>query len=256
MGDSPSTTWRHASNDDYQEAIIRISSYHRRDFDRAVISFTDTDTATASLALLSPAPLPVKSLGQLHQLPLELINQICLQLDLASLLNLRKVNCQAREIVNSLREYRLLATHAPTCITAMLRTESASGITLSSLFQVFCDFACSVCQDGFGHLLSLLTWKRCCFICVYSLKPDRPLESPQIAVTTVAKAKRIWKIPATPLKRLHSLKTIPGVYTTWKTASNMSHYDKTSIGGSSRSKKLWHFTKPRTHVVPYHQHQV
>lgn len=188
------------------EAVLRVSAYHRRDFDLAAISFSLQDCADTTTMLLSPALPPTVTLGMLDQLPVELLSAILLELDLASLVIFRHVNRRAREVINSLREYKLIATHASNCVCAMLWTGSASGITLSHLYHLMCQELCSTCQQSFGDMLNLLTWQRCCSACLRA-------GSSEVAAVTVGSAKKALRLSAPSIKRLHTLKTKPGIYT-------------------------------------------
>jgi hypothetical protein len=74
------------------DAILRVCAYHRTEFDLAVIWFPTrphtimlTSTLTSSMS-----STPTATLGKLNRLPLELINTICLELDIASLLHFRQ----------------------------------------------------------------------------------------------------------------------------------------------------------------------
>lgn len=124
-------------NEARMKAIQRVTAYHRRDFDLAVISFSDRDLEAAKSKLLSTCGPSTSIASTLESLPAELISFICLDLDVASLFLFRQVNRRARQVVNSLREYQRLVTHAATSLSAVLRTRSASGIALCDLYRLF-----------------------------------------------------------------------------------------------------------------------
>ncbi|KAF1919776.1 hypothetical protein BDU57DRAFT_593533 [Ampelomyces quisqualis] len=64
---------------DQEDAIIRASAYHRKDFDRAVIWFSPRTQSNGVTFVSSALSEPTTSLGELDRLPLELINEICLR---------------------------------------------------------------------------------------------------------------------------------------------------------------------------------
>lgn len=200
-----------APSDETVEAILRVCAYHRRDYDLAIIWFSDSVSASATSDLLLKSWIGTNSsLGVLVQLPIELVNAVCRELDLESLFSFRQVSRRSREVVNSLREFYLIATHATNCLRAILRTRSAKAVTLCDLYWIFCQELCSICQDGFGDMLHLLTWRRCCSSCLQAGKAE-------IAVMTVGHAKRVLNLSAASVKKLRTLRTLPGIYTMHQT---------------------------------------
>jgi hypothetical protein len=79
------------------DAILRVCAYHRKDFDLAVIWFPmRTHTIMLTSTLKSPiSSTPTATLGKLDRLPLELINTICLELDIVSLFHFCQTNLRA-----------------------------------------------------------------------------------------------------------------------------------------------------------------
>ncbi|EME42633.1 hypothetical protein DOTSEDRAFT_112459, partial [Dothistroma septosporum NZE10] len=195
-------------------AILRVSSYHRRDYDLAVICLAERDHAVIT-TISSLQRNCSSSLGVLDQLPVELIDIVCLELDLASLFALRHVSLRGRQIVSALPEFKLITKYAVSCLHAMLRTGTASGICLCTLWHLFCTSVCSTCQKNFGNTLHLLTWKRYCTTCLRG----RVHKS---AVMTVAHARKQLRLRAPTLRRLPTLKTIPGIYTMEETLHKSS----------------------------------
>src|SRR3954451_23515502 len=79
--------------------FIRIASYHRRDFDLAVVRTNPYDHDQVRSSLLRTIPATSSTLGNLQFLPLEIVYEICFLLDIRSLLNFRHVNRRAQQIV-------------------------------------------------------------------------------------------------------------------------------------------------------------
>jgi hypothetical protein len=191
---------------DQADDVIRASSYHRRDFDLAVIWFPPRTHSNSVASISSVIREPKTSLGELDRLPLELINEICLHLDIKSLLGLRQTNVRARHVVNALHEYQIITTHAVNPLCALLRTGLASRVTLSHFYRLFCTQICSLCNDQYGDLVYLPLWIRCCSPCV------RRRDS-RLCIATLATVNRVLHLTKHSLAQLPALTTLPGIYT-------------------------------------------
>lgn len=124
---------------------------------------------------------------------------------MASLFHFRQTNLRARQVVDSLREYQIIVTSSLNCFCALLRTGSASHVTLSSFYQRLCEQTCSVCRDRYGDLVNLLTWTRCCSFCLRK-------RAPELRVATTATARRILRLSKESAKELPTLTTLPGIF--------------------------------------------
>ncbi|KAI9792958.1 MAG: hypothetical protein M1816_001280 [Peltula sp. TS41687] len=129
-----------------------------------------------------------QDLGRLARLPMELIYETLRYLDLESLVRFRCLNSTAAETVDSLREYRLIRTHAPTALEAHPKSQ-----------------ACRIC-DGFGGFLYLLDCTRCCF--------ESMRYAPALWVTTPPLAELRFAVPTGEIltSALPTLQTLPGRY--------------------------------------------
>ncbi|KAH7128834.1 hypothetical protein B0J11DRAFT_525926 [Dendryphion nanum] len=191
---------------DQVDAIFCASAYHRKDFDRAVIWFPPRTHSKSVTSGLSTFREPTTSLGELDRLPLELINEICLQLDITSIFYLRQTNTRARHVINALHEYQIVTTHALNPFCALLRTRSASRVMLIDFYRLLCTQICSLCNTHFGDLVYLPTWLRCCSHCVRS-------GDPKVCTVTLANVKRVLHLSKKSLAKLPALTTLPGIYT-------------------------------------------
>ncbi|PGH20369.1 hypothetical protein AJ80_03637 [Polytolypa hystricis UAMH7299] len=99
--------------------------------------------------------------------PLELVHEIMLELDLKSLGNLRGVNSHFKEMVDSLPPYKLLLEHAPQTLGVMFRTGAAPFVPIKELYAEFSQPSCHTC-DSFGQCIFLPTVRRCCESCLQS----------------------------------------------------------------------------------------
>lgn len=188
------------------DAIIKACAYHRKELDLAVISFPPRAHVSIVTSTLSAIRQTTATLGGLDRLPLELINEICLQLDIMSLFRFRQTNTRARQILNALHEYRIITKYASNPLCALLRTQSASRVTLLDFYNLLCTHRCSLCGNRYGDLVFLLTWIRCCSRCLRQ-------GAPEIRVTTAASFKRNPRLSKGSFDRLPKLTTLPGTYT-------------------------------------------
>ncbi len=141
---------------DQVESIIRVTAYHRKDFDRAVIWFPPRTQSNSITSGVSAFHEPTTSLGELNRLPLELINDIFLQLDMKSILYLRQTNTRARHVIDTLHEYRIVSTHALNLFCVLLRTRTASRVRLLDFYHLLCTQTCSLCDTQYGDLSTYL----------------------------------------------------------------------------------------------------
>ncbi|KAF2878410.1 hypothetical protein BDV95DRAFT_589344 [Massariosphaeria phaeospora] len=152
---------------DQEDAIIRTTTYHRDDIDEAVIWFAPQTYRHISESSSSPFRGPTTPLGDLDRcLPLELIHEVCLHLDIQSLLQLRRTNARARQVVNAVREYRVVTAHAANAFCALLQTGMDARVTLRDFYSLLCTQSCEVCGNDYGDVVFLPKWIRCCSFCV------------------------------------------------------------------------------------------
>ncbi|KFY91527.1 hypothetical protein V500_04625 [Pseudogymnoascus sp. VKM F-4518 (FW-2643)] len=200
--------------DDYQfpkeqaDAIIRTTSYHRKDFDIAVIWFSDREHEGVRTSIFTSSQrTPSASPGALGRLPQELLNIIFLNLDIRSLTNCRQVNLRLRQAIDSLPEYQVISTHALNALCALLRTHLAHNVSLFDFYQALCTRDCAGCLR-FAGFIFLPTWRRCCFICL-------KLGDTELQMQTVdGIQKQFPLLSMAAISKLASFKTLPGTYST------------------------------------------
>lgn len=112
--------------------IVRIASYHQREYDISVLR-TDHDQVRSWLLRTISASSP--TLGDVEPSPLEAILEICSILDIASLFNFRHVNHRALQIVIRTRGHEMIITHALRALYVILRTKIAPWFIISDLFK-------------------------------------------------------------------------------------------------------------------------
>jgi hypothetical protein len=196
------TAYAYAKKD--LHAIVRTVAYHRKDFDLAVTWFPPSVYSGVASSLAADYRKPRSPLGTLDTLPLELITNICLQLDIQSVFRLRQVNARGQQIVNTLHEYRVIIKHALNAFLALLRTRKTPGVTLQEFYSLLCTQECSLC-GGYGDLVYLLTWIRCCSSCLHANNAATRTGSFRLV--------KQLKLSKDSLHHLPRLKNIKGHYT-------------------------------------------
>lgn len=188
----------------HESEIIRIASYHRRDFDLAVVRTNPRDHEKVRSSLLRTIPATSSKLGNLQSLPLEIVYEICLLLDIRSLLNFRHANRRAQQLVRVTRGYEAAITHALEALCVTLKTNIASWFTVSDLFKTLCTRDCHLC-GSFGGFIFLPSFMRCCFSCI------REDSLPSILPFPVRK-KRVKSSPGCLNSLVPTVMSLPGTY--------------------------------------------
>ncbi|XRM42717.1 hypothetical protein ABZX51_005928 [Aspergillus tubingensis] len=201
-----------------EDEIIELATYHRRDFDLAVIHINRRAHEPVRSTITQPLKAPSTSLGQLDVLHLELIHEICLYFDIESLIRFRQVSRRAQQSVSTSRFYRETTTHTLDAFCALLRTKVANQFTLTELFTALCTRDCLLCGSSFGGFLFLPTLLRCCFSCIQKDRLPRlvPYADAKWYISSKCKtASNTYSL----LKSLPILRTIPGIYSMQEVSS-------------------------------------
>lgn len=106
---------------------------------------------------------PKEPAGRLDRLPVELVAEILLTLDLPSLTAFRRVNRRAMGLVTSLHQYLKVVEHCPDILRAIVSID-AKHFDCATLFRTLSTSKCATC-DHFGGYLYLVTCKRVCYSC-------------------------------------------------------------------------------------------
>ncbi|RBR06136.1 uncharacterized protein FIESC28_11151 [Fusarium coffeatum] len=217
----------HRFKDEDKDAIIRTVSYHREDFDRAVIWFSPDQHADVRPSIATPFPRTSNvGLGILDCLPPELLNDVLFRLDVHSLFKFRQTNLRSRQMVDSLKQYQMVVSHGLNLFCALLRTSLAIDTPLLDFYDILCTKNCSLCGE-FGGFVSLLIWKRCCFGCIK--------KAPECQVHTRTAAPKEHHLTKNESKQLRSFKALPGKYTI--------------VGGSMHQRRITVVSRHQTDLI-------
>jgi len=113
--------------------------------------------------------------NQLDRLPLELLIEVLLQLDIPSLTRFRGLNRHAMELVNSVHQYTAIIKHCPNIIRAIVSIQ-ADAFDCSTLYRTLCTSRCFTC-NRFGDHLYLIVCCRVCYLCSTQRAEYFPLTS-------------------------------------------------------------------------------
>jgi hypothetical protein len=186
------------------DAIVRTTAYYRKDYSLSVIWFSPREHVDIRLSIATPFRRTLNfGRGFLDRLPLELLHDTLFRLDMHSLFKFRQINLRSRQMVDSLKQYRMVVSYGLNLLCALLRTRLAMGISLFDFYNALCTKACTVCGEC-GEFISLLTWKRCCFKCLQ--------EGPETQVQTLAAVRKQFHLTKVELDQLRQFKTLPGIY--------------------------------------------
>jgi hypothetical protein len=95
----------------HEMGIIRVTSYHRCDFDLAVARTNPHDHNQVRSSLLRTIHTTSLTLGSLQPLPLKILYKVYYLFDVRSLLNFRYTNRRSQQIARGMRGYGLVITH-------------------------------------------------------------------------------------------------------------------------------------------------
>jgi hypothetical protein len=127
------------------------------------------------------------STNQLDRLPLELLIEVLLQLDIPSLTRFRGLNRFAMELVNSVHQYTAIIEHCPNIIRAIVSIQ-ADGFDCGTLYRTLCTSRCFTC-NRFGDHLYLIDCRRVCYFCFTQRAEYFPLTSREASKFFVPSAK-------------------------------------------------------------------
>ncbi|QDS76679.1 hypothetical protein FKW77_000301 [Venturia effusa] len=140
---------------------VIVQQYHTY-----LVPLTAKDPASVTInskTILIAHP-PAVDLGNLYILPIELLQDVCVHLDLRSLANMRAVNRQMSKVVSSIPQYQAIANQPLTILKSLLSVEPGKKVTCHMLYNKLKDQACETCGD-YGSHLYLLKFRRICYMC-------------------------------------------------------------------------------------------
>lgn len=146
---------------------------------------------------------PSGSLGQLDDLPLELLHNIFAMLDFKTLSHVQKTCLRGISVVESLPEYRDMVKHAPGALTALGKTQLIRHHSATTLHSALLCSDCHCCGE-YGAFLHLPTCRRCCYKCLWN--------HPRNWMMSISEAKACFGVTDHQLKGLHIMRSMPGKY--------------------------------------------
>ncbi|KDR68846.1 hypothetical protein GALMADRAFT_935929 [Galerina marginata CBS 339.88] len=154
------------------------------------------------------------STNRLDRLPLELLVEVLLQLDIPSLTRFRGLNRHAMELVNSVHQYTAIIKHCPNIIRAIISIQ-ADAFDCRALYRTLCTSRCSTC-DRFGNFLYLIDCRRVCYFCFTRRAEYFPLTSRESSKFFTPNAKPQRNAPSSrkllEFAKPPSILSLPGRY--------------------------------------------
>jgi hypothetical protein len=168
--------------------------------------------------------------NQLDRLPVELLIEVLLQLDIPSLTRFRCLNRHAMQLVNSVRQYTAIIKHCPNIIRAIVSIQ-ADAFDCGTLYRTLCTSRCFTC-NRFGDRLYLIDCRRVCYFCFTRRAEYFPLITREASkfFTPITKPRRNAKSSRKLLElaKPPSILSLPGRYC----------YGSTSRGGLLQTRRL------------------
>jgi hypothetical protein len=141
--------------------ILRVASYHREDYDTAVIHFPPHEQDVMKQTNLAESA-DFSTLGDLQLLPVELLHMVFEQFDAGSIFHFQHVNRRAAALIAEFPQFKLVIRHALGPLRAVLRTGISSRVSLAQIVAALRTRNCEIC-GSFGGFIWLFQIKRCCF---------------------------------------------------------------------------------------------
>ncbi|KAF2669015.1 hypothetical protein BT63DRAFT_248319 [Microthyrium microscopicum] len=143
------------------------------------------------------------SLGRLSRLPLEILHETLVHLDIQSLLCLSHVCAQSKAIVDSIPIFSKLATHASHIFTIFHQAKILNLHSISTLYEALQSDRCVSC-GAHGPFLHVLLASRCCAIC--------SMVNQSLWVTSLPLAMQAFALTKEQVGSLQVMWSIPGKY--------------------------------------------
>jgi hypothetical protein len=160
------------------------------------------------------------SLGELDQLPLEILRELCIYLDLRSLCCLSYVSVRGNAVVESLQMYRTILKHAGYIFEILKQGKTLQYYPLVTLYNLLHSDKCSFC-NAYGTFLRLISPQRGCLICITDNQANW--------MTSLPLAKDCFGLTTQQLNRLPIMWSIPGKYHLSRRTSRLRSIRLTSV---------------------------
>lgn len=151
-----------------QASVLESSSKWKKyaEHNRNVKNFTSVNSQSRNP--------PETGLGIFDRLPVEVLQDLLVRLDVFTITAFRLVNRRAANAVESIPVYKTLLTHTVQTIRHVLRTGMGKSTSCLDLYEQLYEVSCTHC-GGFGDLLWILTCKRICQPCLWDKRSCRPV---------------------------------------------------------------------------------
>jgi len=190
------------SDDPVPEAIKGLVFHHPR--------INDHTLDNAHLASNCPLDIgrhvlnPTCDLGLFDSLPLELVTDIILHLDIETLFHLRRVNRRAMQVIDAIPQFQRIVRHNLATLRAILSIKVGSQTTFDNLYHTLASPNCEECNDFAGYIY-LLGCRRVCFLCFTEHSKYLPLSGHEVMRSFAVHRSFLSSLPRRML-------SVPGCY--------------------------------------------
>lgn len=146
---------------------------------------------------------PKTDLGLLDSLPLEILSDILIQLPVRSLMEFRRINQRAMQVIEFIPQFQTTTRYALSTLRGILSIQLGAHVTWQDLFHAITSTKCEACDDFAGYIY-LLDCSRVCFLCF--------TENDRYLLLSAAEVLRTYGFNRGFLSSLVSMKSVPGCY--------------------------------------------
>ncbi|CZT21520.1 uncharacterized protein RCC_07383 [Ramularia collo-cygni] len=146
---------------------------------------------------------PRHDLGALDGLPLEILSAILVDTPLRSLMEFRRVNQRAMQVVDSIPQFQTCTRYTLAPLRGILSINAGSHTTCQDLFRALITSKCEECED-FAGFIYLLDCTRVCLLCFSEKQRYVPLSSAEVL--------RHYGLNRGRLASLIGMRSVPGCY--------------------------------------------
>ncbi|KAK0390668.1 hypothetical protein NLU13_0172 [Sarocladium strictum] len=141
--------------EDQREAMIETLGLPLVGWERKVTHVEPREHLPILGSIATPfpeTPTRLHEYGKLEMLPLEVTHIVLLRLDMQSIFHTRQTSSRLRAVVDSCRQYGIVAAHGLDLYCLLLRSSLAHQVSLRKFFYMMCESQCHNCQ-------------KCCWMC-------------------------------------------------------------------------------------------
>ncbi|KPM45628.1 hypothetical protein AK830_g959 [Neonectria ditissima] len=163
-----------ASEVEIAEQLLKLAHFRPKDY-RTVSDYLPLLChVEARFVAQATIGLPTSKASNLERLPVETLNGIISNCDIAAIDQIKAVNRRLFELVNNHPQFKVVNEQAHDTLRSIRAVKNSHAITLQTLFETLCASQCEDCQD-FGGYMHLITFRRVCWRCLMQKDEYSPM---------------------------------------------------------------------------------